>query len=58
MTPVSLPWDINPLVFLEFFFVLAFAIGWLVLEWVANRPDRAKKREAQKARDDAGGERP
>ncbi|MCB1519064.1 MAG: hypothetical protein KDJ37_00650 [Hyphomicrobiaceae bacterium] len=30
-------WDINPLAFLEFFIVLAFGIGWFILEKFANR---------------------
>lgn len=33
-------WTINPLVFLEFFVVLAFGIGWLILEKTANSYDR------------------
>jgi len=34
-------------VFLEFFVVLAFGVGWLILELYTRRLD--KKREAEKA---------
>lgn len=34
---MGLDWNINPLVFLEFAVVLAFGIGWLILERVAAR---------------------
>ncbi|MGQ0455676.1 MAG: hypothetical protein ACT4OU_01305 [Hyphomicrobium sp.] len=29
-----------PLAFLEFFVVLAFGVGWLILEWYCKRLDR------------------
>lgn len=38
-------WTINPLMFLELFFVLAFAAGWWILERVAVRADRRSKEE-------------
>lgn len=40
---MELDWNINPLVFLEFGFVLAFGIGWFILERVVARHDRPKK---------------
>ncbi len=43
MPLLAVDWNINPLVFLEFFVVLAFAVGWLILEWVANRHDRKRR---------------
>lgn len=49
---MTIDWNINPLVFLEFAVVLAFGIGWLVLERVAKRYDR--KDDAPKP-PDAGG---
>lgn len=41
--------DINPLAFFEVFIVLAFAIGWCVLEWVANRIGSSSREEAKAA---------
>lgn len=46
---LAIDWNINPLMFLEFFVVLAFGIGWFILEKVANSYDR--KREDDKAAD-------
>ncbi|MGL4396510.1 MAG: hypothetical protein ACRCS9_08240 [Hyphomicrobium sp.] len=40
-----------PLAFFEFAVVLAFGIGWLVLEWQCRRLDR--KREAARSSSDA-----
>lgn len=34
-----------PLAFLEFFVVLAFAIGWLILEWYCKRLDKPPESE-------------
>lgn len=45
--------DVNPLAFFELLIVLAFAIGWFILEKVANSYDRDKKRPAD---DPADGE--
>ena len=42
--PFALDWNINPLVFLEFAVVLAFALGWMILEWKANLFDRERDR--------------
>jgi hypothetical protein len=39
---LAIDWNINPLVFLEFFVVLAFGIGWLILERVASRYDKTR----------------
>jgi len=36
----------NPLAFMELFVVLAFAVGWLVLERVARRFDKRDKDDA------------
>jgi hypothetical protein len=44
--------DVNPLAFFELLIVVAFAIGWFVLEKVANSYDRDKKPEADDPRDD------
>ena len=33
--------------FIEFFVVLAFAIGWIVLEWRLNHLDRRYKAERE-----------
>jgi hypothetical protein len=41
----------NPLAFMELFVVLAFAVGWLVLEIVSRRYDR-KRREETKSNDE------
>jgi hypothetical protein len=45
---LQIDWNINPLVFLEFFVVLAFGVGWLILEWVASRYDQQRKADASK----------
>jgi hypothetical protein len=34
--------DFNPLAFIELVIVLAFGVGWFILETVANRTDRDK----------------
>ena len=44
--------DVNPLAFLELLIVAAFAIGWFILEKVANSYDRDKKPETDKTHDD------
>lgn len=38
--------DLNPLAFFELLIVAAFAIGWFILEKVANSYDRDKKPES------------
>ncbi len=43
-----------PLAFFEFFVVLAFGIGWMILEWQGRRLDRAREereREAEHTKD-------
>ncbi|MGQ0672639.1 MAG: hypothetical protein ACT4N2_07145 [Hyphomicrobium sp.] len=45
MLPLALDWNINPLVFFEFFVVLAFGIGWLILERVARTYDKKSTEE-------------
>lgn len=45
---LQIDWNVNPLVFLEFFVVLAFGVGWLILEWVASRYDQQRKADASK----------
>jgi hypothetical protein len=37
--------EFNPFAFMELFVVLAFGIGWLILELVARRLDEKRKRE-------------
>ncbi len=39
---MAIDWNVNPLVFLEFFVVLAFGIGWFIMERVARRYDKPK----------------
>ncbi|PPD00390.1 MAG: hypothetical protein CTY31_04410 [Hyphomicrobium sp.] len=34
-----------PLAFFEFFMVIAFAIGWLILEWYCKRFDKPPESE-------------
>ena len=36
--------QINPLAFIELFVVLAFAIAWAILEFVASRLDKKRDR--------------
>jgi hypothetical protein len=45
--------DVNPLAFFELLVVLAFAVGWFILEKVANSYDRDKKQAAEDPHDDA-----
>lgn len=45
-------WTISPLVFMEFFVVLAFGIGWFILEKVANSYDRNRDGEGPEPGDD------
>lgn len=52
---MDIDWNINPLVFLEFFVVLAFGIGWLILERVANSYDRAREAEKKQDAEKPGG---
>ncbi len=42
----------SPLAFMELFVVLAFAIGWLVLERVARQLDERKRDEEDAPPDD------
>jgi hypothetical protein len=36
-------WNFHPLAFFELFVVLAFGVGWLILEWNGKRLDRKRK---------------
>ncbi len=48
-------WNINPLAFLEFFVVIAFGVGWWILERHANRVGGGRKDAGHEAdRDDDG----
>jgi hypothetical protein len=44
--------DLNPLAFFELLIVAAFAIGWFILEKVANSYDRNKNPEPVESRDE------
>lgn len=49
MPPVlAIDWNINPLAFLEFFFVIAIFAALAAVEWVARRQD--KRRETEKSK--------
>ncbi len=41
--------EFSPLAFMELFVVLAFAIGWVILEFVTKRMDRRRAEEDAKA---------
>ncbi len=49
---LAIDWDINPLMFLEFFVVLAFAVGWFILEKVANSYDHKREDDSAAVGDD------
>jgi len=40
---VSWDWLPHPLAFMELFIVLAFGVGWLILEYVSRRYDKHKQ---------------
>ena len=46
---LAIDWNVNPLAFMELLVVLAFGIGWWVLERHANRIDQRRKSEAEDA---------
>jgi hypothetical protein len=44
--------DLNPLAFFELLLVAAFAVGWFILEKVANSYDRKNKSDADETGND------
>jgi hypothetical protein len=44
--------DLNPLAFFELLIVVAFAVGWFILEKVANSYDREKKSDTDETGND------
>jgi hypothetical protein len=42
----------SPLAFMELFVVLAFAVGWLILEFVAKQLDKRRADDDLKATED------
>lgn len=44
--------DLNPLAFFELLIVVAFAVGWFILEKVANSYDREKNKTDETGNDD------
>jgi len=44
--------DLNPLAFFELLIVVAFAVGWFILEKVANSYDRKKQSDTDETGND------